>query len=230
MSSKYSGENPRGHQKKTRVKTAKRRSSSSTKWLQRQLNDPYVAEAKKLGYNSRAAFKIIQLDEMLKLFKPGYSVVDLGAAPGGWTQVAVEKIKPETTGGTIVALDYLEMPNVEGATIIQRDFTDNDVPELLKEALGGKANVVMSDMAPPTIGHKKTDHIRIMMLAEMAFDFAKDVLKEDGTFIAKLFQGGGEKELLTLMRQNFKTVKHIKPDSSRKDSAEMYIVGIGFKG
>lgn len=230
MSSSGKTGNPRGHQRKKRVKTAKRRSSSSTKWLQRQLNDPYVAEAQRHGYRSRAAFKIIQLDEMVGLFKPGYKVVDLGAAPGGWTQYAVSKVKPQTTGGVVVGMDYLEMENIDGAKILQCDFTEDHAPDLLKDALGGKANVVMSDMAPPTIGHKKTDHLRIMGLAEMAYDFAADVLAPGGVFITKLFQGGAEKELWDALKRDFQKVKHVKPDASRKDSSEMYIVGQGFRG
>ena len=230
MKDKYSSKNPRGQQRKKHVKTAKRRSAASTRWLKRQLNDPYVAEAKKLGYNSRAAFKILQLDEAVGLFKIGDKVVDLGAAPGGWTQVAIEKIKPNEIEGKVVAIDYLEMPNIEGATILQKDFTDDDAEEILKKALGGKANLVMSDMAPPTIRHKKTDHLRIVGLVEMAYAFAVDVLEKDGIFLAKLFQGGAEKSLLDQMKKDFQKVKHIKPDASRKDSSEIYVVAIGFRG
>jgi len=217
-------------QKFVKVKTARRRTNSSTRWLQRQLNDPYVVEAKRLGYRSRAAFKIIQLDEELGLFKPGARVVDLGAAPGGWMQMAVEKINPEKTGGCVVGIDYLEMEEVEGATFLMCDFLDNDAPDLLKEALGGMADVVMSDMAAPTTGHKATDHLKIMALVETAYAFAKEVLVQDGIFLAKVFQGGAEKELLTQLRKDFKKIKHIKPKASRSDSSEMYVVGIGFRG
>lgn len=224
------GKPPRGLQKKKRVRTARGRKNSSTRWLARQLNDPYVAEAKRHGYRSRAAFKIIQLDEMLGLFRPGMRVVDLGAAPGGWMQVAAEKVKPSATGGVIVGIDYLEMDEIPETVILCKDFTDEDAPEILKRHLGGQADVVMSDMAPPTTGHRPTDHLRIMALAEMAYHFAREVLAPDGVFLAKLFQGGAEKELLDAMKQDFKKVRHIKPDASRKDSSEMYIVGQGFRG
>lgn len=221
---------PSGRQKKQTVKTAKGRKKSSTRWLQRQLNDPYVAEAQRLGYRSRAIFKLIQLDEKLKILKPGVRVVDLGAAPGGWTQLAVQKSKPDKTGAKIVGLDILPMDDIAGAVILEKDFTDDDAPDVLKEALDGEADVVMSDMAAPTTGHRQTDHLRIMGLVEMAYDFARDVLALDGTFLCKVFQGGAEDTLLTLLKKEFKTVRHIKPDASRKESAETYLVATGFKG
>jgi len=224
------GKPPRGLQKKKRVQTARGRKNSSTRWLARQLNDPYVAEAKRHGYRSRAAFKIIQLDEMLGLFKPGRRIVDLGAAPGGWLQVAVEKVRPSSTGGVIVGMDYLEMDEIPETTILMKDFTEDDAPEMLKQVLGGQADVVMSDMAPPTTGHRPTDHLRIMSLAEMAYHFAREVLAPGGTFLSKVLQGGAEKSLLDAMKKDFKKVRHVKPDASRKDSSEMYIVGQGFRG
>ncbi len=227
---KSSGRQMRGQQKFVKVKTAKRRTASSTRWLQRQLNDPYVAEAKKQGLRSRAAFKIIQLDEELDLFHPGMRVVDLGAAPGGWTQVAVQKIKPEETGGRIVGIDYLEMEDMPGATFLQADFNDHDAPDKLKEALDGKADLVMSDMAAPTTGHKQTDHLKIMALVELAYHFAKEVLEQDGIFLAKVFQGGAENTLLADLKRDFKKVKHIKPNASRSDSSEIYVVAIGYRG
>lgn len=221
---------PRGHQKKVRVKTRKRRTASSARWLERQLNDPYVAESKALGYHSRAAFKLTQMNEDLKLFKPGQRVIDLGAAPGGWTQVACDIVKPRETGGRVVAIDYLDMKPVAEAQFIKLDFMDDSAPQLLKDAIGGPADIVMSDMAPPTTGHRETDHIRIIALAEAALDFALEVLKPGGAFLAKVFQGGSEKDLLNLLKKNFTKVKHVKPHASRADSSEMYVVALGFRG
>ena len=220
---------PRGVKKKTRVKTAKRRSSSSPRWLERQLNDPYVAEAKRKGYHSRAAFKILEMHESLEIFKPGQRVIDLGAAPGGWTQVACAVVRPLETGGKVVAIDYLDMKPVAEAQFFKMDFTEEEASRLLTDAVGGKADVVMSDMAPPTTGHKQTDHLRIMALAEDAYAFAREILNPEGVFLAKVFQGGSEKELLAQMKQDFKKVKHVKPPASRSDSAEMYVVAMGFR-
>lgn len=223
--------NPRGQQKKVRVKTAKRRSNASTRWLERQLNDPYVQEAQAMGYRSRAAFKLIQMDEQLDLLKPGQNIVDLGAAPGGWTQIIVDKVKPEKTGAKVVALDILPMAELAGATVIQMDFMDDDAPDKLKDALGGEmADLVVSDIAPPTIGHKQTDHLRIMAMVEAGYYFALEVLKPKGVFLAKVFQGGASSELLKEMRTKFDKVKHVKPKASRADSSEIYLVGIGFRG
>ncbi len=223
--------NPRGQQKKKRVKTAKKRSHASTRWLQRQLNDPYVAEAQAQGYRSRAAFKLVQLDEQLNLIKKGQNIIDLGAAPGGWTQIIVDKVKPEETGAKVVALDILEMDELPGAIVLHMDFMDNDAPDKLKEAMDGeKADLVVSDIAPPTIGHKQTDHLRIMALVEAAYYFAIEVLNPGGNFVAKVFQGGAENDLLADMRKNFAKVKHVKPDASRSDSSEIYVVGLGFRG
>ncbi|MBT4219418.1 MAG: RlmE family RNA methyltransferase, partial [Rhodospirillaceae bacterium] len=201
-----------------------------TRWLQRQLNDPYVAEAKRMGYPSRAAFKLVELDEKFKFLKPGKRVVDLGAAPGGWTMVAVEKVITNKKRGKVVALDINEMDDVAGATVLQHDFLDNDAPDLLKKALDGPADIVISDMAAPATGHTSTDHIKIMALAETALDFACEVLAPDGIFIAKVLKGGTENELLAVMKQKFKTVRHAKPPASRQDSAESYVVATGFRG
>jgi 23S rRNA (uridine2552-2'-O)-methyltransferase len=221
---------PRGSQKKVRVKSRNKRSVSSARWLERQLNDPYVAAAKAEGYHSRAAFKLEQMHAELNLFKPGMRVIDLGAAPGGWTQVVCDIVKPQATGGKVVAIDYLDMKPVSEAVFLKMDFMDEKAPDALKTAIGGPVDVVLSDMAPPTIGHRETDHLRIMALAEAAYDFAHEVLKRDGVFLAKVFQGGTEKELLTLLKRDFTKVKHIKPPASRSDSAEMYVAALGFKG
>lgn len=220
-----SGNVPTGRQTAVRVKTAKRRSVSSARWLERQLNDPYVAEAKKRGYRSRAAFKLLQLDEKFGFLKRGQRVVDLGAAPGGWAQVAVEK-----GAGKVVGIDLLEVDPVPGATIIQMDFLAPEAPDRLKELLGGEADIVMSDMAANTTGHPPTDHLRIMHLAEVAYQFAEEVLAPGGTFICKLFKGGAEKELSDALKRNFATVRNAKPAASRADSAESYIVAMGFRG
>jgi len=224
------GKNPRGLQKKVHVKTRNNRSISSSRWLERQLNDPYVAAAKSEGYRSRAAFKIIQMHEDLKLFRPGQRVIDLGAAPGGWTQIAVDLVKPEKTGGKVVAIDYLDMPEIIGAEFICLDFMDNCAPDKLKKAIGGKADLVLSDMAPPTVGHKRTDHLRIMALAEAAYEFAREVLRPGGAFLSKVFMGGAEKDLLNQLKRDFTKVKHVKPHASRADSSEMYVVALGFRG
>lgn len=217
-------------QKTVRVKTRKKRSVSSARWLERQLNDPYVAEAKAQGFHSRAAFKIDQMNNDLKLFRRGMKVIDLGAAPGGWTQVACEIVEPGASGGKVVAIDYLDMKPVAEAIFFKMDFMDNDAPEKLKEAIGGSAHVVLSDMAPPTTGHRETDHLRIMDLAEAAYDFAKEVLLPGGSFVCKVFQGGSSKDLLNKLKKDFAKVKHVKPPASRSDSSEMYVVGLGFRG
>jgi 23S rRNA (uridine2552-2'-O)-methyltransferase len=209
-----------------RIKTAKRRTVSSKHWLERQLNDPYVAAAKESGYRSRAAFKLLQLDEQFHLLKKGARVVDLGAAPGGWSQVAAQKIG---VNGKIVALDILPMNPIPNVRILHMDFMDNAAPAHLRKALGGKADLVLSDMSPPTTGHSRTDHIRIMALAEAATGFAIEILAPGGTFVGKLFQGGGEKELLDQLKRRFAKVKHAKPAASRADSSETYVVATGFK-
>ena len=207
------------------VKTAKYRTYSSTLWLKRQLNDPYVAKAKAQGWRSRAAFKLLELDEKFGLLKPGARVVDLGCAPGGWCQVAV---KATGKSGHVVGIDYLNMPAVPGADILEMDFLDDEAPEKLKEMLGGEADIVLSDMAAPTTGHKSTDHLRIIALSEVALEFALDVLKPGGAFVCKVFAGGAERELLTKLKENFETVRHAKPKASRADSAEKYVVALGF--
>lgn len=230
MTEKKPPRNPRRMQKTVRVKTRKKRSVSSARWLERQLNDPYVAEAKAQGFHSRAAFKIDQMNNDLKLFRRGMKVIDLGAAPGGWTQVACEIVEPGASGGKVVAIDYLDMKPVAEAVFIKMDFMDNDAPEKLKEAIGGSAHVVLSDMAPPTTGHRETDHLRIMDLAEAAYDFAKEVLLPGGSFVCKVFQGGSSKDLLNKLKKDFAKVKHVKPPASRSDSSEMYVVGLGFRG
>lgn len=212
---------------KERVKSAKKRSLSSTLWLQRQINDPFVAEAKAKGYRSRAAFKLLQLDEKAALLRPGLRVVDLGAAPGGWTQIAVDRVGQK---GRVVALDILAMDPLPGAELLQLDFLEEDAPERLKAALGGPADLVLSDMAAPTTGHPQTDHLRIIALAEAALDFALEVLAPGGGFVCKVFQGGSEKSLLDALKANFAKVRHIKPPASRAESAETYVVATGFKG
>lgn len=210
-----------------RVKTAKGRKTSSTKWLTRQLNDPYVAESKKQGYRSRAAFKLIQLDEKFKFLGRGKTIVDLGCAPGGWTQIAVERNKGS---GHVIGLDILETEPILGATLLQQDFTTEDAADKLKQLLNGKADIVMSDMAANTTGHQQTDHLRTIALVELAYDFAKDVLADGGIFITKVFKGGAEGEFLKDVKLNFTKVAHFKPDASRKTSPEEYLVAIGYKG
>lgn len=227
--SRKGGSGLSGRSLHTKVRTAKGRRLSSTRWLQRQLNDPYVAEARKKGYASRAAFKLIELDEKYHFLKPGKRIVDLGAAPGGWTKVAVERTgKGER--GIIVALDINEMEPISGATVLRHDFLDEQAPDLLKQALGGQADIVMSDMAAPATGHAATDHLKIMALCEAALEFAYEVLAPDGVFIAKVLQGGTENQMLAAMKRRFKTVRHAKPPASRSDSAEMYVLATGYRG
>lgn len=209
---------------KTRVKTAKGRKTSSTRWLQRQLNDPYVEAAKRRGYRSRAAFKLIGIDDKCGLLKEGARVLDLGAAPGGWSQVAVER----AGAGNVFAVDILPMEPVPGAQTLQLDFLEPDAPERIRALLGGPVDVVLSDMAAPATGHKQTDHLRIMALCEAAFEFAKEVLAPGGAFCAKVLQGGTEQQLLGEMRRCFAAVRHVKPEASRAESAEMYVVATGF--
>ncbi len=208
-----------------KVKHAKGRKESSVRWLERHLNDPYVQKAQKDGYRSRAAYKIKEMDEKYGILKPGMAVVDLGAAPGGWCQVALEK-----KCHPIVAIDLLPIDPLPGVEFMQLDFMDDSAPAKLKEALGKFADVVMSDIAHNTTGHKNTDHMKIMMLVEAAYYFATEILKPGGTFVAKVFQGGTEASLLNELKRNFDKVHHMKPPASRKDSSEMYLVGLGFRG
>ncbi|MBO4519724.1 MAG: RlmE family RNA methyltransferase [Alphaproteobacteria bacterium] len=222
---------PSAHMLATRVKTAKKRSSASTQWLQRQLNDPYVAMAKQEGYRARSAFKLIELDDKFHFLSAGKRVVDLGAAPGGWTQIAVKRVKSTPENPLVVGLDLLEMAPIAGAKTTQLDFLDDSAPDVLKEMLGGhKADVVLSDMAPNTTGMKDIDHLRIMGLLETAYAFACEILNPGGAFVAKIFQGGTEQNLLNEMKKRFKVVKHAKPPASRKESSEFYVVATGFKG
>jgi 23S rRNA (uridine2552-2'-O)-methyltransferase len=212
---------------KVRVKTAKKRTTSSTLWLQRQLNDPYVAAAKKDGWRSRAAYKLIEMDERYHLLKPGQRIVDLGAAPGGWAQYAVKKVG---ANGRVIGIDLLDIDPIPGVEFTVMDFLEDDAPERLKEMMGGDADGVMSDMAANTTGHKKTDHLRIVGLAELAIHFATEVLAPGGFFVAKVLQGGTEGELLALLKRDFKVVRHVKPAASRADSAELYVLATGFRG
>ena len=216
---------------KTRLKKIKGRRASSTKWLQRQINDPYVAEAHRQGFRGRAAFKIMQLDDQFHFFKPGKRVVDLGCAPGGWSQVAVDRVKSTPENPLVVGMDLLEAQPIAGAKLVQMDFTADEAPAKLEELLGGhKADIVMSDMAANTTGLHNIDHLRIMGLLEMAYDFACQILNPNGVFIAKIFQGGTENQFLAEMKKKFAVVKHAKPDASRKDSSEVYVVATGFRG
>ena len=212
-----------------KVKTARGRTVSSQRWLQRQLNDPYVAEARKRGYRSRAAFKLLQLDDQFRFLRPGGRVVDLGAAPGGWAQVAVERVKPDR-GGVVVGIDTTPVEPIAGATILAKDFYDDDAVDALIALLSGPADVVLSDMAASATGEPQVDHLRIMGLAEVAHDFARRVLKPGGTFVAKVLQGGTERTLLDRLKRDFTKVRHVKPQASRADSAEIYVVGTGFRG
>lgn len=201
------------------------RTTGQQKWLQRQLNDPYVRAAQEQGWRSRAAFKLLELDERFHLLKPGVRVVDLGAAPGGWTQVAVKK-----GAAKVVGIDLLAIEPITGASLIQGDFTDDSMEARLKHVLDGRADLVLSDMAPNTTGHTMTDHIRIMGLADLALHFAMEMLEPGGAFVAKVFQGGSEKQMLDQLKRHFTTVKHAKPPASRKESSELYVVAQGFRG
>jgi 23S rRNA (uridine2552-2'-O)-methyltransferase len=216
---------------KVRVKTSKGRKIGSTIWLQRQLNDPYVARAKAEGYRSRAAYKLIELNERYHLLHKGQRVIDLGAAPGGWSQVAAPIVGSSEAHPLVVAIDYLEMDPIPGVVMLRKDFNDEDAPDALIAALGGhRPDLVLSDMAAPTTGHRPTDHLRIMALVELAADFAIKVLAPGGAFVTKVFQGGTEHELLALLKRHFSTTTHAKPPASRSGSAETYLVAKGFKG
>jgi len=218
-----------------RVKTARKRSLSSTLWLQRQLNDPYVHRAREDGWRSRAAFKLIEIDEKHRLLKPGQTVVDLGAAPGGWCQYAARKVgSDEGRAGRVVGIDLLPIEPIPGVILAEMDFTEADAPARLLELIGARpaeraVDAVLSDMAANTTGHRKTDHLRIVGLTEMAVEFAIDVLKPGGFFLTKLFQGGETAALITTLKQHFASVKHVKPQASRADSAELYVLATGFR-
>jgi 23S rRNA (uridine2552-2'-O)-methyltransferase len=212
------------------VKTGGKRKLSSKLWLERQLNDPYVAQARREGWRSRAAFKLIEIDDKYHFLKPGITVVDLGAAPGGWSQLAARRVAAADRRGKVVAIDLLEMPEIPGVSFAQLDFLKEDAPDKLLKMIGGRADVVLSDMAANTTGHRKTDQLRILGLVEGAAAFATDVLNPGGTFVAKVFQSGADATLMTQLKRDFATVKHVKPASSRKDSSERYVLAMGFRG
>ncbi|HEV2559168.1 MAG TPA: RlmE family RNA methyltransferase [Microvirga sp.] len=217
-------------QLKQRLKTARKRTLSSQKWLERQLNDPYVARAKREGYRSRAAYKLLEIDDKYRLLKPGQRVVDLGAAPGGWSQIAATRVGSVDGKGHVVGIDLLPIDPLPGVEFIELDFLDEAAPQRLVDLLGGPADIVMSDMAANTTGHKKTDHLRIMGLAEAAIHFAREIMAPGGAFIAKVFQGGTENQLLNDLKRDFATVRHVKPAASRADSSELYVLATGFRG
>ena len=210
-----------------RLKGEKRRTPSSRAWLERQISDPYVARAKREGFRSRAAYKLAEIDDKYRLLRPGAHVVDLGAAPGGWSEIAARRIGAR---GRVIAIDILEMKPVAGVEFLQLDFLDETAPARLKAMLDGKADVVLSDMAANATGHRQTDHLRIMALAEAAAHFAREVLSKGGSFLCKVLQGGTEAALLAALKQDFASVKHVKPPASRSDSAELYLLARGFRG
>lgn len=212
-----------------KLKTAKKRKTSSNKWLSRQLNDQYVARSKIDGYRSRAAYKLLEINEKFHILKPGMKIVDLGAAPGGWSQVSAQIVKAGEGQGVVIALDLLEITPLPNVTIIQKDFLEEGTKELVYERLGTNADVVISDMSANTTGHATTDHLRIMVLCEQAFEFALTILKPGGHFVVKIFRGGAENELLNKVKIHFTTVKHFKPDASRKESTEFYLVALNKK-
>src|SRR5215510_5299485 len=218
-------------QARQRLKSTKQRSQSSRHWLERQLNDPYVAAAKREGYRSRAAYKLAEIDARFHLLRPGRRVIDLGAAPGGWSQVAAAGVRAVDGPGQVVAIDLLEMEPITGVEVIQLDFMAPEAPDRLKAMLrAGKADVVLSDMAAQGTGHARTDHLRIIGLAEAAAEFACEVLEPGGAFVCKVLQGGSERSLLNLLKRAFAAVRHVKPPASRAESAEMYVVATGFRG
>jgi 23S rRNA (uridine2552-2'-O)-methyltransferase len=210
-----------------RLKGGKRRTPSSRAWLERQITDPYVARGKREGFRSRAAYKLAEIDDQYRLLKPGARVIDLGAAPGGWSEVAARRAGPR---GRVVAIDILEMKPIAGVEFLQLDFLDETAPGRIKAMLDGKADVVLSDMAANATGHRRTDHLRIMALAEAAAHFAREVLAEGGSFLCKVLQGGTEAALLAALKRDFVSVKHVKPPASRTDSAELYLLARGFRG
>jgi 23S rRNA (uridine2552-2'-O)-methyltransferase len=218
-----------GRNLKVRVK-AGGRTQAQRRWLERQLNDPYVARAKRDGFRSRAAYKLAEIDDKHRFLKAGGKVVDLGAAPGGWAQVAAKRVRAGEGGGHVVAIDLLDIDPVPGVDFVQLDFMAEDAPDRLKAMLGGSADVVLSDMAANATGHRQTDHLKIMGLAEAAAEFAREVLRPGGVFLAKVLQGGTEAQLLASLKRDFASVKHVKPAASRSDSAELYVLATGFRG
>ena len=225
-----SGRGSGAREMNVRLKTARKRTHSSQLWLERQLNDPYVARAKREGYRSRAIYKLLEIDEKAKILKPGQRVIDLGAAPGGWSQLAADRTGSVGGKGRVVAIDLLHIDPIAGVDFVQMDFMDDAAPDLLKTMLGGPADLVLSDMAANTVGHRQTDHLRIVALVEAAAHFAVEILSPGGAFLGKVFQGGTEGEILTLLKQNFAIVKHVKPAASRAGSSEVYVLATGFKG
>ena len=212
------------------VKSGGKRKLSSKLWLERQLNDPYVAQAKRDGFRSRAAYKLIEIDDKYRLLKPGLLVVDLGAAPGGWSQIAARRVGAADGKGKVIAIDLLAMPEIPGVSFAQLDFLATDAPDRLLAMMGGRADVVLSDMADNTTGHRKTDQLRILGLVEGAAAFAVDVLNPGGAFVAKVFQSGADADLLAQLKRDFASVRHVKPASSRQDSSERYVLATGFRG
>jgi 23S rRNA (uridine2552-2'-O)-methyltransferase len=233
MARRGRGHNKHGGQRhlKVRLRSTKTRTASSRRWLERQLNDPYVAASKREGYRSRAAFKLIQIDDRYRLLEHGKRVVDLGAAPGGWSQVSAQRVGSAAGYGQVVAVDILPIEPIAGVEVLQLDFMAEEAPERIRALLrGGRADVVLSDMAAPATGHARTDHLRIMALAEAAAHFGYAVLDREGAFLCKVLQGGGERALLAGLKRSFAIVRHVKPPASRADSAELYVLATGFRG
>ncbi len=224
------GSKDSGRALKVRVKSGRGRTLSSKLWLERQLNDPFVARAKREGFRSRAVYKLAEIDDKFHFLKPGGKVVDLGAAPGGWSQLVAKRVGAEQGKGRVVAIDILKMEAVPGVDFLELDFLEENAPQILRDVLGGPADVVLSDMAANATGHRQTDHLKIMALVEVAIEFAAEVLKPGGAFVAKVLQGGTEASLLASLKRDFASVKHMKPAASRADSAELYLVATGFRG
>jgi 23S rRNA (uridine2552-2'-O)-methyltransferase len=219
-----------GRKLAVKVRTAKGRKTASTRWLQRQLNDPYVEEAKRQGYRSRAAFKLTEMDDRYHVLKPGMKVVDLGAAPGGWSQVAADRVRALGGNGRVVAADLVDIEPIPGVEMLTLDVSEREALNRIKAGIGGRADVLLSDMAPATTGHRATDHLRVVALAEAALDVAEDLLAPGGTFLAKVFQGGASGDLLARLKRDFAKVQHVKPKASRPESPEVYVLATGFRG